>query len=70
MMHSFVYVALLLALLLCVFCAGRLSGRREGYRKAQSEIPIRLRAQLQLEQRCPICDDKQEYPFLKSQNQR
>ncbi|WAH39217.1 hypothetical protein [Alicyclobacillus dauci] len=63
------WFACALTVLLVVYRMGRISGRREGKRQAEAEIPILLRSQVQLEQHCPICDDRQVYPFLHSQNQ-
>lgn len=63
------YIAAGLTLLMLTYSAGRKIGRREGRRLCEAELPIRLRTQYQLEQRCPICDDDSRYPYLQSQDQ-
>ncbi|WP_067616898.1 hypothetical protein [Alicyclobacillus acidiphilus] len=68
-MVVFLIPAGVLFALAVVFYLGRQIGRTEGRRTAEAEWPIEMRARLQLEGRCPICDDARRYPILSSQKQ-
>ncbi|KRW91573.1 hypothetical protein SD51_07885 [Alicyclobacillus tengchongensis] len=65
-MVAFVMLGVFLFVLAAAFHVGRRLGLAQGRRQAAAEVPLKLRAKFQLEQRCPICDDEQRYPILSS----